>query len=129
MNYETNTETKHPTVNSLNFVVDSLLHALQVVRYSWSMHREARSLWDMAVCAMLKTLLYFVLNTYIGFYIYASAKHLTMFLELKHLSYCVVEFQLLLDMFNMIGGLILVSHASKRWYSARGFWGCDSRNV
>ncbi|KAJ0863513.1 hypothetical protein HanPSC8_Chr12g0530951 [Helianthus annuus] len=28
-------------------------------------------------------------------------------------------------MFNMIGGLILVSHAPKRWYSACGFWGCD----
>ncbi|MFS7906412.1 hypothetical protein Hanom_Chr01g00058871 [Helianthus anomalus] len=28
-------------------------------------------------------------------------------------------------MFNMIGGLILVSHAPKRWYSAGGFWGCD----
>ncbi|KAJ0813412.1 hypothetical protein HanPSC8_Chr17g0773141 [Helianthus annuus] len=28
-------------------------------------------------------------------------------------------------MFDMIGGLILVSHASKRWYSACGFWGCD----
>ncbi|MFS8020964.1 putative NPH3 domain-containing protein [Helianthus anomalus] len=26
-------------------------------------------------------------------------------------------------MFNMIGGLILVSHAPKRWYSAGGFWG------
>ncbi|MFS8002721.1 hypothetical protein Hanom_Chr13g01205391 [Helianthus anomalus] len=50
-----------------------------VVRYSWSLHREARSLWDMAVCAMLKTLLYFVLNTYIGFYNYASAKDLITF--------------------------------------------------
>ncbi|MFS8021382.1 hypothetical protein Hanom_Chr16g01426751 [Helianthus anomalus] len=28
-------------------------------------------------------------------------------------------------MFNMIGGLILVSHAPKRWNSAGGFWGCD----
>ena len=28
-------------------------------------------------------------------------------------------------MFNMIGGLILVSRAPKRWYSACGFWGCD----
>ena len=26
----------------------------------------------------------------------------------------------------MIGGLILVSHAPKRWYSAGGFWGCDT---
>ncbi|MFS7997219.1 hypothetical protein Hanom_Chr12g01139111 [Helianthus anomalus] len=26
----------------------------------------------------------------------------------------------------MIGGWILVSHASKRWYSAGGFWGCDN---
>ncbi|KAJ0574277.1 putative transcription factor interactor and regulator CCHC(Zn) family [Helianthus annuus] len=51
-----------------------------VVRYSWSLHREARSLWDMAVCAMLKTLHYFILNTYIGFYNYASAKHLTTYL-------------------------------------------------
>ncbi|KAM0067347.1 hypothetical protein Hdeb2414_s0002g00060021 [Helianthus debilis subsp. tardiflorus] len=50
-----------------------------VARYSWSLHREARSLWDMAVCAMLKTSLCFVLNTYNGFYNYASAKHLTMF--------------------------------------------------
>ncbi|MFS7994954.1 hypothetical protein Hanom_Chr12g01112231 [Helianthus anomalus] len=25
----------------------------------------------------------------------------------------------------MIGGLILVSHASMRWYSACRFWGCD----
>ncbi|MFS7973561.1 hypothetical protein Hanom_Chr09g00857991 [Helianthus anomalus] len=28
-------------------------------------------------------------------------------------------------MFDMIDGLILVSHAPKRWYSAGGFWGCD----
>ncbi|MFS7923093.1 hypothetical protein Hanom_Chr03g00256721 [Helianthus anomalus] len=28
-------------------------------------------------------------------------------------------------MFDMVGGLILVSHAPKRWYSAGGFWGCD----
>ena len=28
-------------------------------------------------------------------------------------------------MFDIIGGLILVSHAPKRWYSAGGFWGCD----
>ncbi|MFS7936401.1 putative transcription factor interactor and regulator CCHC(Zn) family [Helianthus anomalus] len=28
-------------------------------------------------------------------------------------------------MFNMIGGLILVSHAPQRCYSAGGFWGCD----
>ena len=27
--------------------------------------------------------------------------------------------------FDMIDGLILVSHAPKRWYSAGGFWGCD----
>ena len=27
--------------------------------------------------------------------------------------------------FDMIGGLIMVSHAPKRWYSAGGFWGCD----
>ena len=67
-------------MNSLNFVVDSLLHALQVVRYSWSLYSEARSLWDMAVCAMLKTLLYFVLNTYIVFHNYASAKHVPTFL-------------------------------------------------
>ncbi|MFS7915203.1 hypothetical protein Hanom_Chr02g00162561 [Helianthus anomalus] len=65
--YETDAITKQPTVKSLNFVVDSLLHALQVVRYSWSLHREARSLWDMAVCAMLKSLLYFVRNTCNGF--------------------------------------------------------------
>ena len=32
MIYETNTITKQPTVNSLNFVVDSLLHALQVAK-------------------------------------------------------------------------------------------------
>ncbi|KAF5796230.1 hypothetical protein HanXRQr2_Chr08g0349021 [Helianthus annuus] len=38
-----------------------------VVRYTWSLYREAQLLWDMEVCAMLKTLLYFVLNTYIGF--------------------------------------------------------------
>ena len=41
-------KTEQPTVNSLNFVVDSLLHALQVVRYSWSLHGVAWSLWDMA---------------------------------------------------------------------------------
>ncbi|KAJ0540825.1 hypothetical protein HanRHA438_Chr09g0377631 [Helianthus annuus] len=29
-------------------------------------------------------------------------------------------------MFDMIDGLILVSRAPKRWYSAGGFWGCDS---
>ncbi|KAJ0835074.1 hypothetical protein HanRHA438_Chr16g0750951 [Helianthus annuus] len=33
-------KTKQPTVNSLNFVVDSLLHALQVVRCFWSLHEE-----------------------------------------------------------------------------------------
>ena len=32
-------KTKQPTVNSLNFVVDSLLHALQVVRYFWELAR------------------------------------------------------------------------------------------
>ena len=32
MIYETNAITKQPTVNSLNFVVDSLLHALQVAK-------------------------------------------------------------------------------------------------
>ena len=32
MIYETTTITKQPTVNSLNFVVDSLLHALQAFR-------------------------------------------------------------------------------------------------
>ena len=32
---------------------------------------------------------------------------------------------LLNAMFDMIDGLILVSHAPKRWYSAGGFWGCD----
>ncbi|MFS7895668.1 hypothetical protein Hanom_Chr00s003171g01710221 [Helianthus anomalus] len=32
-------------------------------------------------------------------------------------------------MFDMIGGLILVSHAPKRWCSASGFWGCDSDRV
>ena len=35
------------TVNSLNFVVDSLLHALQVNRCLWSLHEEAWTLWDM----------------------------------------------------------------------------------
>ncbi|KAF5803229.1 hypothetical protein HanXRQr2_Chr06g0268871 [Helianthus annuus] len=57
-----------------------VISPISVVRYSWSLHREARSLWDMAVCAMLKTLHYFILNTYIGFYNYASAKHLTTYL-------------------------------------------------
>ncbi|KAJ0951941.1 hypothetical protein HanPSC8_Chr02g0066301 [Helianthus annuus] len=33
-------KTKQPTLNSLNFVVDSLLHALQVVRSLWSLHKE-----------------------------------------------------------------------------------------
>ena len=44
---------KQPTVNSLNFVVDSLLHALQVVKYSWSLHREARSLWTWIADALI----------------------------------------------------------------------------
>ncbi|KAL9995721.1 putative pollen allergen Ole e 1 family [Helianthus debilis subsp. tardiflorus] len=33
---------------------------------------------------------------------------------------------LLITVFDMIGGLILVSHAPKRWYSAGGFWRCDN---
>ena len=35
-------------------VVDSLLHALQVVRYTWSLHGEARSLWTRIVNALIK---------------------------------------------------------------------------
>ncbi|MFS7987517.1 hypothetical protein Hanom_Chr11g01023951 [Helianthus anomalus] len=55
-----------------------------VVRYSWSLHREARSLWDMAVRAMLKHYFISFLILTLGFrimlpYNYASAKHLTMF--------------------------------------------------
>ncbi|KAJ0752882.1 hypothetical protein HanPI659440_Chr09g0329441 [Helianthus annuus] len=39
--FETNIKTKQPTVNSLNFVVDSLLHALQVVDlYHWDLLSE-----------------------------------------------------------------------------------------
>ena len=37
-------------------VVDSLLHALQVVRYTWSLHWEARSLWTWIVGVSMKTL-------------------------------------------------------------------------
>ncbi|MFS7948564.1 hypothetical protein Hanom_Chr06g00561421 [Helianthus anomalus] len=35
--------------------------------------------------------------------------------------YCLLN-----AMFDMIDGLILVSHAPKQWYSAGGFWGCDT---
>ncbi|MFS7990266.1 hypothetical protein Hanom_Chr11g01056721 [Helianthus anomalus] len=43
------------------------------------------------------------------------------FLDINYI-YCLLN-----AMFDMIDGLILVSHAPKRWYSAGGFWGCDTR--
>ena len=42
-------------------VVDSLLHALQVVRYTWSLHREVRSLWTRIVIALIKHLTFHTL--------------------------------------------------------------------
>ncbi|KAJ0492026.1 hypothetical protein HanIR_Chr12g0570211 [Helianthus annuus] len=43
--YEINTITKQPTVNSLNFIVDSLLHALQTFRCK----AEELDVWEAGV--------------------------------------------------------------------------------
>ena len=61
---------------------------------------------DMDRGCHVKHLWHFKLITYVGFYIYASAKHWNYTFVLEHLSYCLVELHLLL--FNMIGGLILI---------------------
>ena len=46
-------KTKQPIVNSLNFVVDSLLHALQVVRCLWSLHEEEVVVGYRPLCPLL----------------------------------------------------------------------------
>ncbi|KAJ0520764.1 hypothetical protein HanIR_Chr10g0463031 [Helianthus annuus] len=46
-------KTKQPTVNSLNFVVDSLLHALHVVRRLWSLREEEVVVGCGLLCSVL----------------------------------------------------------------------------
>ena len=88
---------------------------------TWSLHWRSGSLWTRIVNALLNV--YDITYSYLCWvYFYASAKrwYYTYVLNTFHIGLVELHIYILL---NMIGGLILVSHAPKRWYSAGGFLG------